>query len=78
MSLPDMAKMRPAGRMRPSRLFLRPLSLKYLIPHSQLYQKIWLFKPKYDFLDYPLDICLTFGINLRPQEHSKLLKMAPE
>jgi hypothetical protein len=27
---------------------------------------------------YPLDICLMFGINLRPREHSKLLKMDPE
>ena len=26
----------------------------------------------------PLDICLMFGMNLRPQEHSKLLKMAPD
>ncbi len=27
---------------------------------------------------YPLDICHMFGMNLRPQEHSKLLKMAPD
>jgi hypothetical protein len=60
-SIPDMAKVRPAGRMRPSRFFLRPLSLKYLIPYSQLYKKIWLFKPKYDFLLYPLDVWNEFA-----------------
>ena len=33
-TIADMAK------VRPSRPFLRPLSLKYLIPHSQFYKKI--------------------------------------
>ncbi len=49
----DMAKLRPAGCIRPSRLFLRPLSLKYLIPHSHFFRKIWLFMPKYNiFKEY--------------------------
>ncbi len=46
-----MAKVQPAGCIRPSRLFWRPLSLKYLIPHSSFLKKIWLFKPKYDIFE---------------------------
>jgi hypothetical protein len=46
-----MAKVRPVGCMRPSKLFWRPLSLKYLIPHSPFFKKIWLFKPKYDIFE---------------------------
>ena len=47
-----MAKKRPAGRMRPSRLFLRPLSSKYMIHHSQLpLRKFDFLKPKYNIFD---------------------------
>ncbi len=31
--------------------FLWPLSFKYTIPHSHLFRKILLFKPKYDIFD---------------------------
>ncbi len=47
----DMAKVRLPGRMQPSRLFLRPLSLKYTIPHSRFFKKNWLFKLKYDIFE---------------------------
>ncbi len=46
----DMAKVRPGGRMRPPQTSFAALELKYWIPHSQLFKKIWLFKPKYDIL----------------------------
>jgi hypothetical protein len=48
---PDMAKVRPAGHMRPSRLFWQPLSLKYLFPHSPFFKKILLFNPKNDIFE---------------------------
>ena len=43
-SRPDMAK------VRPSRLFLQPLSIKYTIFTHIYLRKIWLFKPEYDIL----------------------------
>jgi len=43
--------------------------LRNLLGFSKIYREI--FK-----ISIPLDICLMFGMNLRPQELSKLLKMA--
>jgi hypothetical protein len=68
-----MAKVRLPGRMQPSRLFLRPLSLKYTIPHSRFFKKNWLFKLKYDIFEEYFrnllrfsQICRNFQNNIEP------------
>ena len=55
---PDMAKVWPAGHMRPFKLFLRPLSLGGLKIFCELHplkchfwRKCWLFKPKNDIFE---------------------------
>jgi hypothetical protein len=55
-----MAKLRPAGRMRPSRLFLRPFSLKCTIPFKIFLKKMWLLKPKYDIFEEHFRNLLNF------------------
>jgi hypothetical protein len=40
-----------AAACSPPDFFWRPLSLKYLIPDSPFFKKIWLFKPKYDIFE---------------------------
>ena len=49
------------AKVRPSRLFLRPFSIKYMIPPHNFLKKIWLLKPKYDIFEENFRNLLRFS-----------------
>jgi hypothetical protein len=58
-----MAKVRPAGRMRPSRLFFAALELK---ENNSPLKKIWLLKPKNYIFEERFWNLLRFSKNFEP------------